>query len=447
MRRRRLAGFRPRAGFTVFAVLLLVVAACGGSSDDASTSAAPDTSSTPSTAPTSTTSPMTVSSDSASTDAATSTTTSTTMTATTETSTTQPEVVEPTRINHIQVIGSHNSFHLLPEPALFDGIVAVSEELGRDIEYSHRTLTEQLDLFGIRQFELDVFADPNGGLYANRAANAVVGLPVESGEPTLDEPGFKVMHTQDFDYATTCLTLVRCLGEINSWSTDHPNHLPIVVLVELKTLSVPEAAAEEGVELDIDLPWAVPVETTGEVLTALDEEVRAVFAPDRLLEPDDVRGEAATLAEAVEGIGWPELDDHRGEIVVVLNNAGDERDLYLAETPVLEGRPMFTSSVPGAPDAAFVRFDDPTDPGLADAAEAGYLIRTRTDSPTIDARENDTTRRDAALASGAHLLSTDFYEPSIHFESDYVVAFADDAVARCNPVTAPPSCSPESLAE
>ncbi|MFT4658469.1 MAG: hypothetical protein ACI8V4_002660, partial [Ilumatobacter sp.] len=151
-----------------------------------------------------------------STTASASTTTSST---TTSSSTTTTPLVEPVRMNHIQVIGSHNSFHLVPQPTLFEGIVAVSSELGRDIEYSHRTLTEQLEGFGIRQFELDVFADPDGGLYANRASNAVVGLPVESGEPVLDEPGFKVMHTQDFDYETNCLTLVACLGEIDAWST------------------------------------------------------------------------------------------------------------------------------------------------------------------------------------------------------------------------------------
>lgn len=355
--------------------------------------------------------------------------------------------VEPVRMNHIQVIGSHNSFHLVPQPVLFDGIVAVSAELGRDIEYSHRTLTEQLNQFGIRQFELDVYADPDGGLYSNRAANPVVGLPVESGEPALDEPGFKVMHTQDFDYETTCLTLVACLGEIDAWSSDNPNHVPIVVLIELKSLSVPEAAAEEGLILDLDLPWAVPVETTADVLLALDAEVRSVLAADRLLEPDEVRGDAATLAEAVEGIGWPLLASARGQVVVVLNDAGSQRNLYITSTPVLEGRPMFTSSTPGAPDAAFIRFDDPTDPRLNAAAAAGYLIRTRTDSPTVDARTNDTTRRDTALASGAHFLSTDYYEPSTHFDSPYAVVLPGRAVARCNPITAPASCSPELLAE
>ncbi len=372
--------------------------------------------------------------------AATSTTTSTTSTTT---------VVPPVdiRLNHVQMLGSHNSYHLPPEPTVLAGIEAVSAELARDIEYSHRTLTEQLDDFGVRQFELDVFADPDGGRYANRAANVVVGLPPESGEPALDEPGFKVLHTQDFDYETTCFTLIACLSEIAEWSDANPGHLPIMILIELKDLSVPEAAAEEGLELTIDLPWAVPIETTNEVLDALDAEVRSVFDADRLFEPDDLRGRAATLDEAVRTTGWPTLDDARGQVIVALNDAGTQRDLYIADTPVLEGRPMFTSSTPGAPDAAFVRFDDPLDSELVTAAEAGYLIRTRTDSPTVDARENDTTTRDAALVSGAHFLSTDYYEPSTRFDSPYVVAFPGGEIARCNPVAAPPTCRDDLLTE
>ena len=374
---------------------------------------------------------------------------STTTSTTTSTSTSTTTIPEPPelRLNHVQMLGSHNSFHLVPEPTLFAGIEAVSAELARDIEYSHRTLTEQLADFGIRQFELDVFADPAGGLYANRAANAVVGLPPESGDAALDAPGFKVLHTQDFDFETTCLTLVTCLREIDTWSGANPGHLPIMVLVELKDLSVPEAAAEEGLELTIDLPWALPVETTGEVLAALDAEVRSVFGAGRLFEPDELRGDAATLAAAVGDTGWPAIDTLRGRVIVALNDAGGQRDLYIAETPVLEGRPMFTSSTPGAPDAAFVRFDDPFDPGLDEAAAAGYLIRTRTDSPTVDARANDAASRDAALSSGAHFLSTDYYEPSTYFDSPYVVELPGGGVARCNPITAPPTCRDDLLTE
>jgi hypothetical protein len=360
---------------------------------------------------------------------------------------TTAEPGEPLAINHVQVIGSHNSFHLKPQPAAFDAIAAVSPELAESIEYSHRPLTEQLEQFGIRQFELDVFADPDGGLYANRVANAVIGLDPLAPEPELQLPGFKVLHTQDYDYETTCLTLVACLGEIEAWSSSNPNHLPVMVMIEIKTQSVPDAAAAEGIDLGIDLPWTIPLPATPELLDALDAEIASAIPTDGLLTPDDLRGDAPTLESAVLGQGWPTIDESRGKVLILLNNTGDIRTLYTAGRPSLEGRPMFTSAEPGDPDAAFVRFDDPSSAGIGDAVRSGYLVRTRTDSPTADARDNDTTDRDLAFASGAHYLSTDYYEPSAYFDSPYVVAFADGAIARCNPVTAPPSCSADQLTE
>ena len=345
------------------------------------------------------------------------------------------------------MVGSHNSYHLIPEPLIFDGIAALSPELAASIEYTHLPLTEQLENHGIRQFELDVFADPDGGLFASRAGNPVVGLDAASGLAELDEPGFKVLDTQDFDYATTCLTLVACLDEIRDWSAGSPNHLPIMIMIEMKEESVVDAATAGGIELTLDLPWAEPLEMTTELLDALDAEIRSVFAPDQMIEPDDVRGDATTLDEAVRTAGWPTVAASRGQVIFSMTDGGRIRDLYVADAPSLEGRPIFTNATPGEPDAAFVRFDDPDDPGLDQAALDGYLIRTRTDSPTDDARNNDTARRDAALASGAHYLSTDYYLPSEFFESTYVVALPGDAVGRCNPVTAPPSCDDAVLTE
>ncbi len=415
-----------RTAGALFASALLL-AACGSGGDTAPTITAPDAAS-PSTVALSTVALSTVAPPAMS----------------------APTTAAPPRalaINEMQVIGSHNSFHLKPQPLAFDAITAVSAELAESIDYSHRPLTEQLEEFGIRQFELDVFADPDGGLYANRAANAVIGLDPIAREPELQLPGYKVLHTQDFDYESTCLTLVICLTEIEAWSSRHPNHLPMMIMLEIKTQSVPEAAAAEGIDLTIDLPWTVPVPTTPELLDALDDEIESVFDPEQLITPDDVRGAAATLEMAVLEVGWPSIDASRGKVMFALNNTGDLRALYTDGRPSIEGRPMFTSATPGDPDAAFVRFDDPNSPELDAAVRAGYLIRTRTDSPTADARINDTADRDAAFASGAQFLSTDYYAPSQYFDSPYVVRFDDGAVARCNPITAPPTCSGLQLAE
>ena len=53
--------------------------------------------------------------------------TTTTLTTTTSSTSTSTSVVPPVdiRLNHVQMLGSHNSFHLVPEPTLFAGIEAV----------------------------------------------------------------------------------------------------------------------------------------------------------------------------------------------------------------------------------------------------------------------------------------------------------------------------------
>ena len=72
----------------------------------------------------------------------------------------------------------------------------------------------------------------------------------------------------------------------------------------------------------------------------------------------------------------------------------------------------------------------------------GYVVRTRADADTRQARTGDTTMRDAALASGAQWVSTDYPAPgmSSRFGTSYVAQLPGGAAARCNPVNAPATC-------
>ena len=58
------------------------------------------------------------------------------------------------------------------------------------------------------------------------------------------------------------------------------------------------------------------------------------------------------------------------------------------------------------------------------------------------ARTGDTTDREAALASGATFVSTDYPVPDPAFGTGYFVEMPGGMPARCNPVTAPPDCTP-----
>ena len=353
-------------------------------------------------------------------------------------------------INQLQVIGSHNSYHLAPRQEIGDVISAFSPDYWEELDYTHLPLTEQLEDYGIRQLEIDVYADPDGGRFADRPAMTIIDQPTESGVPELDEPGFKVMHIQDFDFATTCVTFVACLTEVEAWSSANPDHVPVMIMVETKSDSIEQGAAGLGIDVTtLGIDWTEPLEITPALYDDLEAEVLEVFPRDRIITPDDVRGDAATLDEAVRTTGWPLLGDSRGKVIFSLVDTGDDRALYQEPSPTLEGRLFFTSAEPGAPDAAFVRIDDPiadTD-ALAAALDAGYLVRTRSDVPTAEARSGDTTRRDAALASGAQYVSTDFYAERPEFGSGYSVALPGGAVVRCSPVTADERCDDADLSE
>jgi hypothetical protein len=337
------------------------------------------------------------------------------------------------KLNEIQVLGSHNSYKLLPPPPIAAALQAFDPELYASIEYEHPELGVQFAEQGVRQIELDVFADPEGGRYYQRKGFLAVGMNPNSGIPQLLEPGYKVLHVQDIDFETTCLTLVGCLEEVRDWSDANPSHLPIAILIEGKSDAIPDP---------LGLGFTVPLPFTTALLDDLDAEIRSVFPPDRLITPDDVRGGHASLEDAVRADGWPTLQEARGKVYALFNNEGADRAAYRAGRPNLEGRVMFTTSQPGQPDAAFLQIGDPRGANLdriQQRVREGYLVRTRSDVPTIEARSGETSRRDAALASGAQFVSTDYAWES-PFGSGYQVSIPDGSPARCNPVNAPAGC-------
>ena len=339
------------------------------------------------------------------------------------------------RLNQVQVLGTHNSYRVQPTPEMLGLLTAFSPDLARSLEYTHRPIDEQLDR-GIRQLELDVFADPDGGRYADPAGQRLAPGPAVDPDGALQRPGFKVLHVQDVDFRSRCLTLVACLGTVKEWSKGHPGHVPLLVLIEVKDAPIP----------DPGVGFVVPLPTEAAHLDALDEEVRSVFGPDHLLTPDDIRGRRATLHEAVTADGWPALGQVRGKVMVALDNTGSVRDLYLSRRPTLEGRAMFASGEPPEPWAAFVKLNDPLTERarIEELVRLGFVVRTRADGETEQGRTGDTAQREAALASGAQWVSTDYPDPS-PFGTGYVVRLPGGGAARCNPVMTWAPCATDLL--
>jgi len=327
----------------------------------------------------------------------------------------------------LQAVGSHNSYKIsIPEIEL--GFIALtSEEAARSLDYGHLPLAEQLNL-GMRQLELDVARDPDGGLYANpllpRMAEGQPGA-VPFDADGLDAPGYKVLHSQDIDPRTHCKTFISCLQQIDAWSLANPDHVPLLILVNLKSGG-------------LDIPGTVEApDFTEAAFDRLDAELKSVLGPERYITPDAVRGDHETLRDAVMSGAWPSLKDARGKLIFALDTGPGNVELYMRGQGSLQTHPMFVNSISETADhAAYFTMNDPVRAQEAIRARVaqGFLVRTRSDAGTEEARSGDTTRREAAFTSGAQYISTDYYVPRYEW-SEYKVELP--GIAKCNPVRYP----------
>jgi hypothetical protein len=339
-------------------------------------------------------------------------------------------VDDDVHLNEIQTIGSHNSYHLVPSKKEVELRHTFLHDADQGMMYQHDPLPTQFQSEKVRQIELDVFLDPDGGMYYKPLLRDAAG--VGPYDDDMKKPGIKVLHVQDVDYASSCLSLIACLEQVKGWSDANPSHVPIAILLELK---------DDELEFG-DFEFTKPKPWTAAAMDTLDAEIRSVFSEDDMITPDDIRGSHTTLEEAVLADGWPTLGESRGQVLFLMDNEGGYRTKYLTGHPTLEDRVLFTNGNPGQPDAAFVKRNDPADASIPGLVTDGYLVRTRSDGDTAEARSGDTTHREQALASGAQWVSTDYPVPGMAygFESDYFAEIPGGFVARCNPVNAPQTC-------
>lgn len=350
-------------------------------------------------------------------------------------------------MNQIQVIGTHNSYHR--EPSLRER--RVFEKMMKDPQnyyYSHASLSDQLTHQSVRSLELDLHSDTHGGLYDDPLIWRLSNLTDAHHLPpfhdaNMSSPGLKVFHVTDMDTNAVCHTFVECLTELRAWSVAHPHHVPLLIDLELK--SDADFCAHGGVCADEARTW------TFARLLEVDREIHSVLRADQLIVPDDIRRDDLTLEESVLTHGWPTLDFARGRFMFYFDNEPDDkhnniRNLYRADGhESLQNRTVFTNSVEGEPDAAFIKYNDPRGDGQAEIqrlVRKGYIVRTRTDEPITTVQRRDRAMYDAALPSGAQVVSTDWPQVGMaaRYDSDYAVQFEGGSVARCNPVNAPEWC-------
>jgi hypothetical protein len=103
-------------------------------------------------------------------------------------------------LQDVQMLGTHNSYHLRPDRPLVPNEPA---------DYEHPPIDVQLSDQGVRSLEFDAYNGPT--------------LPV--------------LHTIIIDERSTCATIADCLGSVNTWSRANPGHVPLVLIIEAKDLS------------------------------------------------------------------------------------------------------------------------------------------------------------------------------------------------------------------
>ncbi len=290
------------------------------------------------------------------------------------------------RLDDLQFLASHNSYHVEPEPALLEALRGFIGDEADTLEYTHHRLAAEFRA-GVRSIELDLFNDrPEGGLYASPKLIPLLGL--DPPDPRLARPGTKVFHIQEVDYRSTCPTFISCLRQVRRWSNAHPRHLPIMIQLEAKADLIPDP----GIGFVQPLPW----DQAG--FARIEDEIRAVFDEHRIITPGDVQGDAPTLADAVRADGWPKLKHARGKVMFTLDSTGGPRATYRGLHPVVADRLIFVAARPPDADAAFVVLNDP----IADAATDPPTRRPALPDPHAGRRRHrpGTQRRSHTEASG-----------------------------------------------
>ncbi|MBT2622808.1 MULTISPECIES: phosphatidylinositol-specific phospholipase C domain-containing protein [Chryseobacterium] len=363
------------------------------------------------------------------------------------------------KINQLQVVGTHNSYAEPVDPKVLDLAAPIIKNLmkkydsgmsaeqkakfqeyhpnGMDfneaLNYDHPDFTQQLNA-NLRGLELDVYYDPDGNRFNNPASYRVLkekGVNDLAPHNTkgLDKPGFKVLHMADIDFRSHYPTLKDALLELREWSDKHPQHSTIFIMVEAKDSGFPIFPNSTQV-----LPF------TKKAYDDLDQEISQYLGKDKLITPKEIQGKFKTLREAVVHNNWPKAENSRGKFILMLlpGSAGTKStkdNPYLIDGS-LEKRLMFMESEPEDSFAAFILRDNAIvrQKEIQEMVKQGFIVRTRADIETYEAKVNDLTRAKEAFSSGAQVVSTDFFKPGNTYGTSYFVKPPQDKDYFVNPI-------------
>ncbi len=327
-------------------------------------------------------------------------------------------------LNEYRVLASHNSYKVKPDPRVSVFLNRVKKKLGEEndpiqLEYSHESLSIQLDSFDVRGFELDIYADPIGGRYYKRSINGFVcGKRKRSKITELKQPGFKIIHIPDVDYETNYYSLKSALSELVLWSNNNPAHSPVYVNIEAKGSAMGNKSRFLRL---IGFKNAIPFDSI--IYDDLNNEIIQSIPANKLISPRQFQGNFTSIRDRIDSAGWPHMSEFDGKIFFILE--GDRSDWYAEQLNKGKDLPMFVYGNKEDPMTLFVMRNQPI--GIEEEIReltTKFIVRTRSDAGTMDARTNDQTRKIAAIKSGAQIISTDYYRPDLNL-SDFSVTLKE----------------------
>jgi len=271
---------------------------------------------------------------------------------------------ESIKLNHIQMLASHNSYKGMSSSIgrFFVGLGDSFDE-ARALKYAYRNLTEQLNR-GVRSMEFDV---------------------------RKRKSSFVLTHVPLVDNSSVAPDFAMALEELSLYSDHNPDHLPIIILMEIK---------EDWMILDHALQTM-----DQDVLIELNALIKTKVG-DHLFSPSDMIEDGLTLKDTIQTMGWPSVKSLRGKIMFVLH-PNNKNDMYEAIDPTLKSLPMFIGSYPDDLDhdyASFIIHNDVNVASIQSLVQQNYIVRTRIDESLMFDQE----RLIHAIESGAQILSSDF---------------------------------------
>ena len=299
------------------------------------------------------------------------------------------ELTDTIKLNDIQFLASHNSYKKKGSSIghFFVGLGSSRAE-AKAMNYSNHTLSNQLKL-GIRSFELDI---------------------------RLRKDQFNLTHVPLVDNSSVAPDLRLALEEFKLFSIHHPNHFPITILLEIK---------DDWMILDPSLQTIQQQE-----LVMLNELIKNQLG-DHLYSPHHLLTDELTLKEHIETHGWPSVTSLLGKIMVILH-AGSFIEPYVMIDESLSDLAMFPSVYAHQTENHYTSFiieNNPFDERIFDMVSNHFIVRTRLDSDLII----DLQRREAALLSGAQLLTSDFTVSRTDLKPHQRFFFENDKTIRLRP--------------